>query len=400
MAALSPSQDQESRTVESSPPAYCPNCRARVALDAAACAACNAVFAPDGWGPVDAEGNYLTPHHELAPDAASRPEQVLFAWLRAMILYPAVLIAGGIYASAMHALFVSRYGGDGRSGVMLVSFLFGVPLLLCAVSAYVITRARKQPLSQALGFTGLMIGFFVFLAGVLLREGVICIAMAMPLFIAVGVIGGVIGWGIASADAKAAKRRTLCFALCLPALFGAAEERVVPPDRLIRTQRSIHVDAPAPVLWHLVNYPTGIRPAELKDGFAYRIGVPYPIEARTLEERKGGLRQLVWQRGVRFQEEITEFAPGRRIAWTYRFTPESFPAGSLDEHVTIGGLYFTLLDTAYTLTPEAGGTRLEIEVTSRVSTNFNWYAGAWAAFLIGDTAETILRFYKNRAERA
>ena len=126
--------------------------------------------------------------------------------------------------------------------------------------------------------------------------------------------------------------------------------------------------------------------------------MPYPIEARTLEPRVGGKRQLTWQRGVTFEEEITAWETNRHIAWRYRFRPDSFPEGSLDDHIVVGGRYFNLEDTSYTLTPTAEGTRLEIRVTTRVTTNFNWYASWWAAFLVDDTARAILDFYKNRSE--
>lgn len=136
----------------------------------------------------------------------------------------------------------------------------------------------------------------------------------------------------------------------------------------------------------------------MENGIAYKIGVPYPIEARTIEARVGGKRQLLWQRGVSFEEEITDWQENRHIAWKYLFTPESFPKGSLDDHVVIGGQYFDIEDTSYTLTPERNGTRLTVQVGTRVSTNFNWYADLCARYLIGDTAETILNFYKQRAQ--
>ena len=57
-----------------------------------------------------------------------------------------------------------------------------------------------------------------------------------------------------------------------------------------------------------------------------------------------------------------------------------------------------LVDTSYRLTPEGQGTRLDIHVTYRVSTNFNWYANVWGRMLVDDSARTILQFYKHRAE--
>ncbi len=64
----------------------------------------------------------------------------------------------------------------------------------------------------------------------------------------------------------------------------------------------------------------------------------------------------------------------------------------------IGGRYFSLETTAYSLAPESNGTRPTIEVETRLTTNFNWYADLWARYLVTDTARTILRFYKRRAE--
>jgi uncharacterized protein YndB with AHSA1/START domain len=183
-----------------------------------------------------------------------------------------------------------------------------------------------------------------------------------------------------------------------PFLLATAEDQMPPPDAVRQVRASIHIQAPPERVWQDINFPTDIRREELAGGWAYRMGVPYPLEARTMEPRVGGLRELRWERGVRFQEEITRYERGRAIAWRYHFTPDSFPPGSLDEHVVIGGRYFDLLDTGYELAREAGGTRLTIQVGYRVTTNFNWYAQRWASFLIGDTAEVILRFYKQRGE--
>jgi hypothetical protein len=84
----------------------------------------------------------------------------------------------------------------------------------------------------------------------------------------------------------------------------------------------------------------------------------------------------------------------------YRFKPDSFPPGALDDHVRIGGEYFDLIESSYSLAPHDGGTRLTLRSRYRVSTHFNWYAGPVADFLIGDFSEVILRFYARRAERA
>ena len=238
---------------------------------------------------------------------------------------------------------------------------------------------------------------FVFIAGALLREGIICIIMAIPIFAVLAILGAIFG-AILSSSSKNGPHVLYGFTLILPLALGSMETQVPASSMVQIIEQEILIKASPELVWQYINNPLDIKPKELESGFAYRIGVPFPVQARTLEEKVGGRRELIWQRGVHFEERITAWEANRHIAWTYQFAADSFPPGSLDEHIVIGGKYFNLEDTSYTLTPVATGTRLRIKVTTRVSTNFNWYANLWAKFLVEDTATSILNFYKNRAE--
>ena len=189
------------------------------------------------------------------------------------------------------------------------------------------------------------------------------------------------------------------FAL-LPLVFGAIEPQWPNPERISSTSRTLFIAAPAERVWHELNDAQDIRPNEVGDAWAYRIGVPMPVAGVTQDTPEGRVRKVQWQKDVHFDEIITEWQPLQRVKWRYRFSPDSFPAGALDDHVVIGGHYFDLRDSAYTLTPREGGTELRIDVSWRVSTRFNWYADRVAQFLLGDFSEHILRFYKARSETA
>jgi hypothetical protein len=78
----------------------------------------------------------------------------------------------------------------------------------------------------------------------------------------------------------------------------------------------------------------------------------------------------------------------------------SFPPQALDDHVRIGGTYFDVLDTEYTLREISGGTEIRASMHYRVSTNFNWYVRPIAAFLVGNFEQTALTFYARRATAA
>lgn len=280
---------------------------------------------------------------------------------------------------------------------MLVSFLFLVPFVIGALTVYLQPK-EKRSVSNAILRPWLPMFLFMVGSAVLLIEGSICIFMATPIFFAMSSIGGVLAWAILK-TAKPSSGVVGSF-LLLPLLGGVWERNMPIPDAILVSERTVHVHAAAPQIWQLINNATSIQPDEMRAGWAYRIGVPYPQEALTVTTAAGRVRKLRWDKGVHFDEPILDWQENRYIRWKYDFANNSIPAAALDEHVTLGGKYFDLLDTSYLLTPDADGTVMQIRVSYRVSTNFNFYAAWWAGLLVDNSADTILAFYKRRAEAA
>jgi hypothetical protein len=163
--------------------------------------------------------------------------------------------------------------------------------------------------------------------------------------------------------------------------------------------RSVVIAAPADRVWHQLHHTRDIRSHEVAHGWMYRIGVPTPLSGVTEETPTGRVRKVTMGKSIHFEQMAAEWEEQRHVRWTYRFFEDSFPPHALDDHVRIGGHYFDLKDTSYTLTPsDAGHTRLTIRVSYRLSTGFNWYADRVAHLLIGNFEETILDFYRGRAE--
>jgi hypothetical protein len=312
--------------------------------------------------------------------------------------YLMVMGFGAVYGMGMYQLFANVFTDRTVNGLMLLSFLAGIPMSIGVIVGFASSRRRMAGAAGAGALATLSISLFVFAAGAVLREGFICIVMAFPIFLVMGLVGALLGALMSSGKRKGTK--ALPAILLVPILGGPIEAQLPSPTTYLDTTRSIHIAAAPAKVWQQINHPLDIKPSELAEGFAYRIGVPYPIEARTIEGRVGGTRVLSWERGVTFEEQITAWEPNRHIAWVYKFGPDSFPPGSLDDHIVIGGRYFDLEATSYTLQEEGGGTRLTIAVRTRVTTHFNWYAGLWAHYLVDDTAGAILKFYKARSEAA
>ncbi|GAB3355227.1 SRPBCC family protein [Lysobacter tyrosinilyticus] len=311
-----------------------------------------------------------------------------------------VFALGALYGVLMRLAFgLPLFAASGRSNAaseaMLWSFVCLVPFLIGTLTVY-FSGGRQRTLGYAFIAPWLPILAFVAGTALLLIEGSICIAMALPLFLGISSFGGVVMWAVLKLYRPSESAMSLL--LVLPLLVGLWEREQPLPDHLQATDASVQIDARPEVIWGLINRAEAIQPAEMRDGLAYRIGVPYPQSANTVETAQGRVRKLRWDKDVRFDEPINAWQENRYIRWTYSFLPGTIPPDALDEHVVIGGKYFDLVDTSYRLTPEGQGTRLDIHVTYRVSTNFNWYANVWGRLLVDDSARTILQFYKHRAE--
>lgn len=310
-----------------------------------------------------------------------------FAWF-----WP--ILAGALVALVLRIVFS---GGPGqRFSPMLGSFVYFVPAVCGAVTVYLAERIERRSWGYYLWAPWVATALFVTGTLAVFIEGIICAIVIIPLFAVMGSVGG-LAMGIVCRITNWPKPALYSFAL-MPLLLGGIEPQLPNPDQFSNTSRTLFIAAPAERVWHELNAARDIRPAEVGDAWAYRIGVPMPMSGVTVDTPEGRVRQVQWQKNVHFEEIVTEWQPNRLLKWRFRFTPDSFPAGALDDHVMIGGQYFDLRDSTYTLTPRDGGTELRVEVSWRLSTRFNWYADPVMQLLLGDASENILRFYKARSE--
>ena len=315
------------------------------------------------------------------------------------LLWTLIVLAGSGYGLLGYGIFSSMFSHGRNAGVMTLSFLLGIPFSGSATVAYAVTYTRNATVSRAIKVAILVIFAAIALSVPIYGEGSICILMFVGMMILPCLAGAVLGFLIAELQRSLSRQTMMSVVVLLPFALGALEQSYTPPDAVHELHRSISISAAPEKVWSAIMHPENIRPDELKGGAAFEIGAPYPMDAEVIRPEVGGIRKSRWQRGVSFDEEITAIEPNRYVEWIYHFDKDSFPPGSLDDHVKIGGTYFDLKNTSYRLSPEDNGTRLEISVRYRVTTNFNWYAVPWANFFVGNTAETLLRFYKNRAER-
>jgi len=307
-------------------------------------------------------------------------------------------LVGGVLAGILLRLIYSGKAGDAYAP-MMQSFIYASPVLVAVVTVYIAETKARRTWSYYFLMPALANILFVVGTLLILIEGWICAILILPLF---GLVGGIAGLAMgAICRITRWPRRSIvgCVAL-LPLITGGFEQRLPLPNRERVATREIVVAATAPAVWRELIDARQIEPAEIDDAWLYRIGVPLPIAGIGDSQGDEHLRHITMGKGIHFDQVATEWRENESVSWRYRFDDDSFPAGALDDHVRIGGHYFDLGETQYSLSDIGGQTRLRIRMKYRVSTRFNWYAGPIADLLVGNFADVVLRFYARRAEYA
>lgn len=333
-------------------------------------------------------------HYRPPAAALAEPEGLKQRRLPFLSRYP--IIAGVLFGIVLRLAYSGRAGGSWSA--MASGFIFAAPFAVGALTVYLAERQCRRGWSYYFGAPALATTLVVCGTLAIMVEGIICAILIVPFFAVLGGLGGLVmgivcrttGW----------PRQAMAAVAALPLLLGLLGDLLPRPDEIGVVERDVRIAAAPAVVWQHLNAATDIRPDEVGGAWAFRIGAPMPVSGVTRETPEGRVRATTWGRQVHFDELVADadWQPERRIRWTYRYSADSFPPGSLDDHVEIGGPYFDLLDTTYTLEPDGAGTRLRMRVSYRVSTQFNFYAGGVAKWLLGDFGEVILRFYKNRSE--
>jgi hypothetical protein len=280
---------------------------------------------------------------------------------------------------------------------MLDSFILGSPALVGAVTVYMAERQFRRTWAYYFAAPAIAAFFYVLGSLLILIEGLICAIVILPLFAVVGGVAGVL-MGAVCRLTNWPRPAIVSSVAILPLITGAFEHRLPLPSLDRVQQRSVYVAAPVADVWRQLMDARDIQPDEVDGAWMYRIGVPLPASG-TSEARDGEhVRHIVMGKGIHFDQVATDWRENESVTWRYRFAPDSFPPHALDDHVRVGGHYFDMGYTTYSVRPSGTGTVLELRMNYRISTRFNWYAGPVADLLIGNFEENILRFYARRAE--
>ncbi len=277
--------------------------------------------------------------------------------------------------------------------IMTVSFLLLGPLVIGWASIRFNTN-KELSAKQAffLPFIPVILGCLI--TWIFNLEGLICIAMYLPLGLVLAGVGGVINRG-----AKLDFKKSTFVILALPFVVNFSESKVKFETQSHTVQNVIEINGSTESVWNEIKSVRKIQKSELADSWIHKIGFPRPLDAEIDKEAVGGIRTANFERGLQFIETVDRWEPGKLLSFKIDVDPKNIPPQALDEHVTIGGPYFDVLHGTYEI-ENLGQNKVRLHLKSefRLSTHFNFYAGFWTDLIMHQIQSDILSVIKKRSE--
>ncbi|MBI3547774.1 MAG: SRPBCC family protein [Elusimicrobia bacterium] len=245
-------------------------------------------------------------------------------------------------------------------------------------------RTRKQ----CAAVTGWTMFFAFSLLMAFAWEGLICILMASPIILLLGLLGSEFGFRLQAAR-HGAKNGVMLTVLLLNPAFAAIESRValVPPVQSVRT--TLEVDAPPETVWKAVVGRRRYRGHNL----LFRAGVNHPVSSELVRVDGAYFLKCRSAEGE-FLAPVSELTPARELAFRLEETPAPMKEMNL-QHVDAPHLhgYFNVVEGRFSLKPLPGG-RTELSGSTKYQYAI-WPVSYWRLW----TDRILDRMHRNVLEQ-
>ncbi len=322
-------------------------------------------------------------------------------WGKGMPWWLSVL--AGALLGCLYRVVFSGWGNSGwASGwpllTMTLGFLTLVPLAMgyLTVDQYLSRTSAKARWFQWLFLPWLSVLITMAVSIAMAWEGAICVVFAAPIMLIFAMFGGLLAWGLKGRRLRSVPGQFGAYAI--PLLVILVESQIAAPIQIRAVETDILIHAPAETVWGNIRSVRAIEASELPDSWVTRIGFPKPVEATLSHDGVGGVRQAGFTGGLVFTETINRWEPDSDLKFSIHANTGSIPPTTLDEHVTVGGAFFDVLDGEYRLEPRPDGVLLHLVSHERLSTHLNPYAGVWADAVMRSIQSQILEVIRRRCE--
>lgn len=313
-------------------------------------------------------------------------------------------IAGFLGGTTYIVIFAYIFSIGEKYSINFLEFISIAMLVISPVSVGVITvlfLTKEQALSRKIRIFHPWIPVFYWsvIAIAFSWETIICIIFLLPLFLPLSSLGGVLGGYIRTKYSEKTNAGVVSSFAILPLLVAPIEKPLESPTLFYSVSDKIEINAPIADVWKSIPNINNIQPDELQWNISHFIGIPRPVSAVTSNLVLGGLRDLQWERGVHFQEKISELKLNKILAYQVIVDQESMKIAELDTHIVVGDKYFDVTSGSYELEFIDGVTILSLTTDYRMTSKVNWYGSFWANFVLDDFHGAVLNLIKNRVEK-
>lgn len=290
--------------------------------------------------------------------------------------------------------------------IMGIAFLFLFPFIIGALTIILIPAGKIKTYAGAFFMPWLSSLALLIVTMLLNVEGAICWIMIFPFFAVASGLGGIIAYAIKKSvtekkQGQANKLPILNISLMMmaPFLVGVVEGDKTLQHKDFVIRREIVINASTQEVWKQLTHLNKIDSSEISLSSSGLFSFPKHI-ATTIDSLKpGGKRIATYQKGLVFEETITNIKPEELLVLDLNIDPNKIPSNVMDEHIVIGGKYLDILQDDYKLEKLANGkTRLSLSTHFYINTPFNWYSGIWADYIINDILDSELKIVKKRSE--
>lgn len=332
----------------------------------------------------------LDTQDEILGSPASRKRARILSVL--FILGPVLALALGVYGLVM------LLDGEGTGPAIGIGILFVLPASLGAIASLLMDPYKTTKKSRRLAalFTVL---FVLLIGGVIVREGIICILMLMPIWVLSVMVGVALAEKLRKVNRDRDKLNVSIFAL-LPFMVLGADMVLPQPTSDYQVSRAITIDAPIEQVWPHLLRMDDIKQTEGRWTVSQNVlRIPRPRSAIVEGEKLSARRTARWGEHIRFEEHITQWEAGQRLHWTFAFPDDSISRYT-DRHISPKGEHLNMKDGGYRLIPLVNGqTKLVLDTNYTVTTPINLYSKLWGELILGDIQNNVLQIVKDRSEQ-
>jgi uncharacterized membrane protein YhaH (DUF805 family) len=316
------------------------------------------------------------------------------------------LIPEGPWGSAALGVFITLLVGvigmlgSTEMGVYGAGLFMGLPFCMGLVSVMIYGYHRPRRLNHCLAVSALAIGLCGLVIAILAIEGIICLLMASPIGLALGLMGGVVGYAIQiRQDRPNNDTFMMLFALLVawPLLTGA-EAKLFSTPPTYAVESVMEIDAPPEVVWnHVVTFSQLPEPTE----WLFHTGIAYPIRAEIQGRGVGAVRHCIFSTGE-FVEPIEVWDEPHRLAFGVKTMPLPMHEWSYKEiHPPHLDEYLQVTHGEFKLEPLPGNKTQLIGTTwysNKVWPSLYWKT--WSDGIIHAIHLRVLRHIKHLSEDA